>query len=266
VQRRHTQALLEIPGVIGTAVTGLPNGRASLLILTERSGISGIPFELDGVPVTEQVTGRIMRVSDPTQRKRPAPLGYSVGHPAITAGNDPARASVTRSAACNILSNNHVLANSNGATSGDPTYQPGPFDGGTAAAIRSPRSAISRRFSSRAPITRSTRRSRCPAWRCSTNAVPSDDGYGMPNSTIYGDANGDGLFDNRDRVARAQRAEVRAGPPSSRTVRSTRRERDGLGVLRSDRLHLHEDRPVRRSADHFPGWIQQWRTTPARSS
>src|SRR5213078_1648573 len=30
------------------------------------------------------------------------------------------------------------------------------------------------------------------------NAVPADDGYGMPNSTIYGDANGDGLFDDRD--------------------------------------------------------------------
>jgi len=32
-----------------------------------------------------------------------------------------------------ILSNNHVLANSNGASIGDPEYQPGPFDGGTAA-------------------------------------------------------------------------------------------------------------------------------------
>src|SRR5439155_1625552 len=30
------------------------------------------------------------------------------------------------------------------------------------------------------------------------NATPSDDGYGMPNATIYGDANGDGLFDDRN--------------------------------------------------------------------
>src|SRR5258708_23141072 len=28
------------------------------------------------------------------------------------------------------------------------------------------------------------------------NATPADDGYGMPNATIYGDANGDGLFDD----------------------------------------------------------------------
>src|SRR5205823_12464179 len=30
------------------------------------------------------------------------------------------------------------------------------------------------------------------------NATPADDGYSMPKSTIYGDANGDGLFDDRN--------------------------------------------------------------------
>jgi len=30
------------------------------------------------------------------------------------------------------------------------------------------------------------------------NATPADDGYSMPNSTIFGDANGDGLFDDRN--------------------------------------------------------------------
>jgi hypothetical protein len=35
-----------------------------------------------------------------------------------------------------ILSNNHVLANSNDATLGDPILQPGPFDGGTDPADR----------------------------------------------------------------------------------------------------------------------------------
>ena len=30
VQRRHTQALLETPGVVGTAITGLRDGRAGL--------------------------------------------------------------------------------------------------------------------------------------------------------------------------------------------------------------------------------------------
>lgn len=70
-------------------------------------------------------------------RVRPAKGGYSVGHYKITAGTIatgcydllpfpgiPAR--------YYLLSNNHVLANSNDARPGDPILQPGPFDGGTA--------------------------------------------------------------------------------------------------------------------------------------
>src|SRR5207244_2692847 len=30
------------------------------------------------------------------------------------------------------------------------------------------------------------------------NATPADEGYGLPNSAIYGDANGDGVFDDRN--------------------------------------------------------------------
>ncbi|MGB3763366.1 MAG: trypsin-like peptidase domain-containing protein [Ornithinimicrobium sp.] len=72
------------------------------------------------------------------KRVRPVRPGYSVGHFKITAG--------TIGAGCYdlspvpgkppryyILSNNHVLANSNQANIGDPIYQPGPIDGGTAA-------------------------------------------------------------------------------------------------------------------------------------
>src|SRR2546428_1439114 len=195
-QRRHTDALLEVPGVVGTAVTVQPDGRAGMLLLLERSGITGLPLMLDGIPVTQRVTGRLMALSDPTKRQRPAPMGFSVGHPAITAGTIGAR---VRDALGNvyILSNNHVLANSNGATIGDPEYQPGPYDGGTAAdqiATLTDFQAID--FSGAnntidAAIALSST-------DLLDNAVPADDGYGMPNSTIYGDANGDGLFDNRD--------------------------------------------------------------------
>ena len=193
--RRHTSKLMEIPGVVGTAV-GLANGHAGILVLVERSGISGVPEVLDGVPVGVRVTGRIMAFSDPTQRQRPAPMGFSVGHPAITAGTIGAR---VRDALGHvyILSNNHVLANSNGATVGDPEYQPGPFDGGTAAdqiATLSDFQAINFAGVNNtidAAIAMSST-------DMVDNAVPADDGYGMPNATIYGDANGDGLFDDRD--------------------------------------------------------------------
>ena len=78
------------------------------------------------------------------QRVRPALGGFSVGHPRVTAG--------TIGTCCYdlspfpgvpqryyILSNNHVIANSNNANIGDPILQPGAFDGG-----RLPRDMIGR--------------------------------------------------------------------------------------------------------------------------
>ena len=67
----------------------------------------------------------------PRKRIRPAPGGVSIGHYMITAGT--LGCLVQDSAGLNyILSNNHVLANSNNASQLDPIYQPGPYDGGTA--------------------------------------------------------------------------------------------------------------------------------------
>src|SRR3989442_10784718 len=85
-QGHHTDALLRIPGVVGTAVA-LVRGKAAVRIFVERADVRGLPGQLDGMPVDVKVTGRFMALSDPTTRQRPAPLGYSVGHPAITAGS-----------------------------------------------------------------------------------------------------------------------------------------------------------------------------------
>lgn len=69
-------------------------------------------------------------------RIRPVEGGYSVGHYRITAGT-MATAVYDRSPFPGIprryymLSNNHVLANSNNARIGDPILQPGRYDGGT---------------------------------------------------------------------------------------------------------------------------------------
>jgi hypothetical protein len=85
----------------------------------------------DSAPPREQVGPLTL-----AKRFRPAFGGVSVGHFRITAG--------TLGTCCYdagffpgkppryyILSNNHVLANSNSATIGDPILQPGPIDGGT---------------------------------------------------------------------------------------------------------------------------------------
>src|SRR6266576_3157013 len=197
VQKRHTDDLLAIPGVVGTAITRQPDGHAGMVLLLERAGIAGLPQVLEGVPVGQRVTGRLMAFSDPTKRQRPAPLGFSVGHPAITAGTIGAR---VRDALGHvyILSNNHVLANSNGASIGDPAYQPGPFDGGTSAdqiATLSDFQMISFAANGANTIDAAIALATTAVL---DNATPSDIGYGMPSSRIYGDADGDGLFDDRN--------------------------------------------------------------------
>ncbi|MGJ7441657.1 trypsin-like peptidase domain-containing protein [Aquipuribacter sp. MA13-6] len=72
------------------------------------------------------------------KRVRPVRPGYSVGHPKVTAGTIAAGCYDIaplpgKPARYYVLSNNHVLANSNDANIGDPIYQPGVFDGGTPA-------------------------------------------------------------------------------------------------------------------------------------
>lgn len=90
-----------------------------------------VPSADEEVPLKEELEIEVLK-----QRVRPAMGGFSVGHYRITAGTI---------ATCvynltpfpgipkkfYILSNNHVLANSNHCRIGDPILQPGPYDGGT---------------------------------------------------------------------------------------------------------------------------------------
>jgi hypothetical protein len=72
-------------------------------------------------------------------RERPSPCGISVGHFKITAGTQGALArgrSGPRQQRLLMLSNNHVLANSNAASVGDNILQPGVADGGVNPADR----------------------------------------------------------------------------------------------------------------------------------
>ncbi|MGD9416858.1 MAG: hypothetical protein PVJ18_18020, partial [Desulfobacterales bacterium] len=87
-----------------------------------------VPTAVDSTPTDVIQTGVIRALQAPTDRFRPAPGGVSVGHVDITAGT--LGCWVTKSGQKVILSNNHVLANSNAAEIGDAILQPGPFDGG----------------------------------------------------------------------------------------------------------------------------------------
>jgi len=83
------------------------------------------------VSLKEEIGIEVLR-----QRVRPAMGGFSVAHYRVTAGTigtcvydiSPFPGIPPR---YYILSNNHVLANSNNARIGDPVLQPGPYDGGT---------------------------------------------------------------------------------------------------------------------------------------
>ncbi len=89
-----------------------------------------VPASVDGVQTDVMEVGEIRAQATPTDRWRPAPGGVSIGHYNITAGT---LGVVVRDRATGvrlILSNNHVLADSNDASEGDPILQPGPADGG----------------------------------------------------------------------------------------------------------------------------------------
>ena len=139
-------------GIVGVGI-GLPDpesiafgvggpGEPTLTLFTE----SALPREtllgqlaesagtkaLSSVPIQQVVVGSVDAYSH-RARHRPAPGGVSVGHVSITAGTLGSRA-IGLTAPWNnrhlILSNNHVLANSNAARFGDSILQPGAADGG----------------------------------------------------------------------------------------------------------------------------------------
>lgn len=95
-----------------------------------------IPKAFAGLRTDVVETGRIRAFAasvieeDPRIRRRPAQPGISIGHRDITAGTFGLL--VRKADNVFILSNNHVLADSNAGEVGDPIYQPGSADGGTA--------------------------------------------------------------------------------------------------------------------------------------
>jgi hypothetical protein len=111
------------PCVVVSVVKKLP--------VIQLSESSLVPKTLGGVKTDVIETGKIFALQDPTQKMRPARPGISIGHYQITAGT--LGCLVQRNGQVYILSNNHVLANSNAGQLGDAILQPGPHDGGTSA-------------------------------------------------------------------------------------------------------------------------------------
>ncbi|OGB99199.1 hypothetical protein A2V82_07320 [candidate division KSB1 bacterium RBG_16_48_16] len=132
--------LLKKPNVVATGigykiVEGKPGAELSIICSVEtkkaKSFLSAkdlIPASIQSIPTDVFPSGIIHALQSPTSKVRPAPGGVSIGHYQITAGT--LGCLVKRNGKLMILSNNHVLANSNDASTGDAILQPGPYDGG----------------------------------------------------------------------------------------------------------------------------------------
>jgi len=99
------------------------------VVASQLSSRDMVPATLEGTPTDVVRTGIIRALQSTTNKHRPAPGGVSIGHQDITAGT--LGCLVQKDGQKFILSNNHVLANSNQAEIADPILQPGPYDGGT---------------------------------------------------------------------------------------------------------------------------------------
>jgi len=157
--KKNEDAMMRKKNVVGLGIgvkitNGVPTGKPALVTyVTSKKPLETleeedvIPELLDGVEtdvieigmptvqpsIKENDLLRTLPSNELNTRIRPVKGGWSVGHPDITAGT--VGAVVFNKEEQNplkyyILSNNHVLANSNNASIGDPILQPGPVDGG----------------------------------------------------------------------------------------------------------------------------------------
>lgn len=138
--KKHQHTLLAKTNVVATGIgykvtagkrtneLGIVCSVSQKLPASKLSTQDMVPGIIDAMPVDVVETGPIRALQSRTDRQRPAPGGVSIGHRDITAGT--LGCVVRKNGERVILSNNHVLANSNVASIGDPILQPGPVDGG----------------------------------------------------------------------------------------------------------------------------------------
>jgi hypothetical protein len=142
-KEQNKEQLLSLPNVVGVGVgykvsDGEMTDQLSVIcmVTAKTSDLPPeklVPRQVNGMVTDVIQTGEIVAFQGYQERYRPAPGGVSIGHYQITAGTLGVVVRDKTSGDRLILSNNHVLANSNDASLGDAILQPGPADGGTVA-------------------------------------------------------------------------------------------------------------------------------------
>ncbi len=137
--KKHQTRILKKAHVVGVGVgekikDGKPMGRLCLKVYVEKkvgdeklSKSDLVPPRLARVETDVEEVGKIKLLAY-TRRMRPAPPGVSIGHYKVTAGTLGCLVKDKLTGQTLILSNNHVLANSNAARKGDAIIQPGAAD------------------------------------------------------------------------------------------------------------------------------------------
>ena len=142
-KRQRVTEFLSKQNVVGLGVgfknrLGADDGDGSVVVLVQRKkplealrDEDIIPSEVDGVPTDVVEIGTLRAQRSPRERFRPViQPGASIAHFRVGAGTLGAVLRRRGSGETVLLSNNHVLANSNDAQAGDAILQPGPLDGG----------------------------------------------------------------------------------------------------------------------------------------
>ena len=139
--RKNETQLLEMANVVGVGIgekikSGAYLGRLCLKVYVKKKYLKGrlskadiIPQSFSPIETDVEEVGKIAALGY-SGRYRPALGGCSIGHYKITAGTLGCLVRDKVSKEILILSNNHVLANSNKAGKGDAILQPGAYDGG----------------------------------------------------------------------------------------------------------------------------------------
>lgn len=142
VKNTHQKTIMSKENVVGVGVgykvqRGKRTNEMCIVVLVSKklplqalNPSALIPKSYEDVDTDVIEVGEIHAHQERTDRWRPIPGGVSIGHYKVTAGT---MGCMVRDRASNerlILSNNHVLANSNDAAVGDAILQPGTADGG----------------------------------------------------------------------------------------------------------------------------------------
>lgn len=143
VQMQVQRDLMAKRNVVGVAVgfketEGIITDTPAVVVLVEQkkplaalTADEMIPREVEGVRTDVYEVGFLQAQQSPKDRFRPTiPGGVSIGHYKVTAGTLGAMVRDNTTGERFILSNNHVLANSNEALVGDAILQPAAMDNG----------------------------------------------------------------------------------------------------------------------------------------